>query len=98
MPYRLKCPKCARTGLVRKERVVSGTDAKERFYCGGCEYEWDQPAPVRERESSHRDMVPAESTIAWSIAFRDYRIRCQFFEPAPKHFVLIVIENGREIE
>ena len=46
MPNAKPCPRCAKTGLVRVEYIITGKAASRLFYCGGCEYQWsiaDQP-------------------------------------------------------
>jgi hypothetical protein len=36
------CPRCRRTGLVRKENVIKGGFASLSLYCGGCGYAWEE--------------------------------------------------------
>jgi hypothetical protein len=47
MPDRIPCPRCTRVGLVRVERVITGSVVRELRYCGYCEFEWDILAPPK---------------------------------------------------
>lgn len=40
MPDRTECPRCHKTGFVRREYVVRGDDTLVSYYCGTCNYSW----------------------------------------------------------
>ena len=52
MPYRIQCPYCARIGLVRLEQVITGSMARQLYYCGYCEHEWDGQSPANPGKTS----------------------------------------------
>jgi hypothetical protein len=45
MAYRLTCPKCHRSGVVRSERIVVGHTAVTHYSCGECLHEWEGEEP-----------------------------------------------------
>ena len=46
MPDRIACPSCNRTGLVRYENIIKGTQTSRLYYCGGCDFEWATAAEL----------------------------------------------------
>jgi|SoiMethySBSTD1v2_1073268.scaffolds.fasta_scaffold37824_2 transposase-like protein len=40
VPDRTQCPRCQKTGLVRRENVLRGDRWEQHFYCGACNYSW----------------------------------------------------------
>jgi hypothetical protein len=56
------CPRCGREGFVRHERVVRGTDAVIRHYCGACFYEWQiADAAAKRSDDPGQPVSPAQS-------------------------------------
>ena len=55
MPSRVQCPRCKRTGLVRSERVIRGSDASTEFFCGACLHEWALPDEPRRDDDRTAD-------------------------------------------
>ena len=98
MALGITCRKCGRTGLVRKERVITGREGKEVFYCGGCEFEWQEVLPRAKMRSDQRSLVSPAGTVAWASAFADYRIRCEFTWNDDDTCTLLVVENGVELQ
>jgi hypothetical protein len=47
MPQHTACEQCHRVGLVRLERIITGTKVTLSYYCGGCDHTWkvDLPDP-----------------------------------------------------
>jgi len=40
VPDRTECPRCHKTGFVRREKVVRGDETFVSYYCGACNYSW----------------------------------------------------------
>lgn len=40
VPYQMPCPKCAKVGFIRMERVITGSLATKAYFCGSCEHGW----------------------------------------------------------
>ena len=83
--------------MVRKERVITGREGKEVFYCGACEFEWQEVLPLTKIRSEQRSIVSAAGTVAWASAFADYRIRCEFIWNPDDTCTIAVVENGVEL-
>jgi hypothetical protein len=47
MSQHTACEQCHRVGLVRLERIITGTKVTLSYYCGSCDHMWqdDTPAP-----------------------------------------------------
>ena len=39
------CQSCQRVGLVRVERIITGTTVTLSYYCGGCDHAWQTVMP-----------------------------------------------------
>jgi len=37
-----ECPRCHKAGLVRTERVFKAGSSLTEFFCGACEYTWQE--------------------------------------------------------
>jgi hypothetical protein len=98
MALGITCRKCGRVGLVRKERVITGREGKEVFYCGACEFEWQEVLPRTKIRSEKRAIVSAAGTVAWASAFADYRIRCEFTWNPDNTCTIAIVENGVELQ
>jgi hypothetical protein len=45
MPQNTPCERCQRIGLVRLERIITGTNVTLSYYCGACTHTWQLPTP-----------------------------------------------------
>ena len=45
MPHNTPCERCQRVGLVRLERIITGTKVTLSYYCGACAHTWQLPPP-----------------------------------------------------
>ena len=45
MPQHTPCERCHRVGLVRLERIITGTQVTLAYYCGACEHSWQVVTP-----------------------------------------------------
>jgi hypothetical protein len=45
MPQTLPCERCQRVGLVRIERIITGTRVTLSYYCGACDSSWQIDIP-----------------------------------------------------
>ena len=39
---RRQCPRCHKEGLVRAERVFKAGNSLTEYFCGACEYTWQE--------------------------------------------------------
>ena len=42
MPFTIQCPRCHKTGLVRRETVIKAGESVRHFQCGGCAFSWNE--------------------------------------------------------
>ena len=45
MPQNMSCERCQRVGLVREERIITGTKLTLAYYCGACDHAWQSVMP-----------------------------------------------------
>ena len=45
MPQNTPCERCQRVGLVRLERIITGTKVTLSYYCGACDHSWQMDVP-----------------------------------------------------
>ena len=45
MPQNMSCERCQRVGLVREERIITGTQVTLSYYCGACDHTWQSVFP-----------------------------------------------------
>ena len=45
MPQHTPCEHCHRVGLVRLERIITGTQVTLSYYCGACDHSWQVVTP-----------------------------------------------------
>jgi hypothetical protein len=45
MPQHTACEQCRRVGLVRLERIITGTSVTLSYYCGACHHVWQVHTP-----------------------------------------------------
>ena len=45
MPQHTPCERCQRVGLVRLERIITGTKVTLSYYCGACDHRWQVDTP-----------------------------------------------------
>ncbi len=60
MPHNTPCERCQREGLVRLERIITGTTVALCYYCEACDHSWqlvtpDQHQAVRVTGPSQKD-------------------------------------------
>ena len=45
VPLHTPCERCQRVGLVRLERIITGTAVTLSYYCGACDHSWQSVIP-----------------------------------------------------
>jgi hypothetical protein len=60
MPQHTPCERCQRVGLVRLERIITGTKVTLSYYCGACDHMWQVATPDPRKAVRFATLKPAK--------------------------------------